>query len=172
MRKFALVALIAAALAVPGIAAADAPQGKLTGSATSIFASDFTISAADPVIDGGTSYVGLENDKSGNCDGDSGTISVGGFSFQVVCAHYVASSKCCNPGSPKMRLAFANVSGYTIVRITDNGASPDTWAFQTVGDVAQARAAVNKGWRGSGVGGSWAFAPTVDGNFTVCGVCP
>jgi hypothetical protein len=170
MRKFALVALIAAALAVPGSAAAAAPQGKLTGSATNIFGNPFTISATDPVIDGGTSYVGLENDKSGNCNGDSGTI-IRVFTFTVVCAHYVASSKCCNPGSPKMRLAFANVAGYTIVRITDNGASGDTFAFSTVDTFAQARAFVNKGAIG-GVGSSWAFSPTVDGDYTVCGVCP
>lgn len=171
MRKFALVALIAAALAVPGIAAAAAPQGKLTGSAT-IFGAPFPVSANDPVIDGGTSYVGLENDQSGNCNGDSGSIMQGSFTLAVVCAHYVASSKCCNPGSPKMRFAFANVAGYTVVRITDNGASGDTFAFQMVDTLEQARAAVNKGWRGGGVGGSWAFASTVDGNYTVCGVCP
>jgi hypothetical protein len=37
----------------------------------------FTTSTVDEtVIDGGTSYVGLENDLSGNCDGDSGRVTV------------------------------------------------------------------------------------------------
>jgi hypothetical protein len=165
MKRNALLLAVIAALALTGVASAATPQGKLTGSATDIFANPFTISATDPVIDGGTSYVGLENDKSGNCNGDSGTI-IRVFTFTVVCAHYVASSKCCNPGSPKMRLAFANAAGYTIVRITDNGASGDTWAFTTVATYAQMRAVVNKGAIG-GIGTSWAYSPTVNGDYTI-----
>ena len=71
MRKFALLALLAAALAVPSIAAAATPQGKLTGSAT------VNGAAVSDHHDHrrrrrGPAYIGKENDKSGNCDGDSG----------------------------------------------------------------------------------------------------
>ena len=172
MRKFALLALLAAALAVPSIAAAATPQGKLTGSAQlgGPAGPIFEISTTDPVIDGGTTFVGLENDKSGNCDGDSGTAALSGNSYDVVCAHYIASSRCC-PGIPKMRLALDfGLGGYALVRITDNGPSGDTWADASVLTFAEARAWVNKGAIGGG-GDSWSDEP-IDGNFTVCGVCP
>jgi len=172
MRKFALFALLAAALAVPSVAAAATPQGKLTGSgqlggpAGPIFA----ISTTDPVIDGGTTFVGLENDKSGNCDGDGGTALLGGFSYDVVCAHYVASSRCC-PGIPKMRFALDfGLGGYVLVKITDNDSSGDTFAEAEVLTLAEAQAWVNKGAIGGG-GGTWSDDP-IDGDFTVCGVCP
>ena len=104
MRKFALLALLAAALAVPSIAAAATPQGHLTGSANLNGGALFPVD----VTDGGTSYVGLENDRSGNCDGDSGTVTLGVTTESVLCAHFVASSRRLNTGSPKMRFAIQN----------------------------------------------------------------
>lgn len=63
---------------------------------------------------------------SGNCDGDSGLVTVGGGGpAVVVCAHYVASSRCCNVSM--MRFACDLGAVYSIVQITDNGAT-DTWA--------------------------------------------
>jgi hypothetical protein len=162
MKKAVAICATLVALAWVGVAAAATPQGKLTGSAT-VFGGTFTISTA--VIDGGTSYVGLANDKSGNCDGDSGSV-IAGTTVTVVCAHYVASSGCCNTGSPKMRFAVPNAAGgYSIVRITDNGASPDTFAFGVTDTFEQARAWVNKGARGGG-GGAWAFGG-VTGDYTI-----
>ena len=71
-------------------------------------------------------YIGTENDKSGNCDGDSGILD----GYTVVCAHFVASSKCCNAGSPRMRFAYQRLSNYFVIaKITDNGASTDTVAL-------------------------------------------
>ena len=75
------------------------------------------------MIDGGTTFVGLENDKSGNCAGDSGQVLLGTTLTNVVCAHYVASSGCCTTGSPKMRFAVQNpqTGALFVFRITDNG---------------------------------------------------
>lgn len=178
MRKLALFALLAAALAVPSIAAAASPQGQLTGSAD--FGSGQTFAVGTTVVDGGTSYVGLENDRSGNCDGDSGTIAGVGT---VVCAHFVLHSRGFNAGSPKMRVAYENgmPGQYLIARITDNGplseagVSPDSFALvfangtPVVFSLAQARAWVNMGLIGGGGGGFWFFAPMpfVSGDFTV-----
>ena len=132
MRKLALLAVcVGAFLAAPSIAAAATPQGKLTGSGTidpGGLPLTFDVHPQDPVIDGGTSYVGLENDKSGDCNGDSGTMLIRGDVFPVACAHYVASSR--DNGHPKMRFAFQGFGDdYQAVRITDNGQSGDTVAF-------------------------------------------
>ena len=106
MMKLALLVLVAAALAAPSIAAADTPQGQLNGAAN-VGADAFLTTST--VLDGGMSYVGAENDLSGSCAGDSGQFLFGrpgsARLFDVVCAHYVASSKCCPTGAPKMRFA-------------------------------------------------------------------
>jgi hypothetical protein len=173
--KLALLAVcVGAFLAAPGIAAADTPQGQLTGSATIL---GFTFAIGTTVVDGGTSYVGLGNDLSGTCDGDSGTVSLLGSTYNVVCAHYVAASGCCNAGSPKMRFAYGpvvivnGVFFYTTVRITDNGASTDT--FGSTGIVLPllplegARSWVNTGAIGSGNAGAWTFLTVTNSTFTV-----
>ena len=177
MKKFALLALLAAALAVPSIAAAvPASQGTLTGSATLGAPINGTWAITTPVIDGGTDFVGLENDKSGDCDGDSGDI-VDPFQVvrSVICAHFVASSGCCNAGSPKMRLAFSvSTSGesFRVVRITDNGDLPDTWAVGTTFSRADAEAWVNLGAQGCHCGLGWGFVTVTDGNYTVTAAQP
>src|SRR5262245_54026435 len=92
-----------------------------------IFGVSYSFSANN-VIDGGTSFVGAGNDLSGNCDGDTGTVAEAGTTYTIVCAHFVASSRCCNTGSPKMRVAYQVGSTYVVARIIDNGASPDSFA--------------------------------------------
>jgi len=172
MRKLALLLLITAALAAPGIAAADTAQGQLTGSAT-FNGNTFQITA--PVIDGGTSYVGLENDKSGNCEFDSGTVVINLQTVSVACAHYVASSH--DNGHPKMRLAYSLGVGYQVARITDNGPvdsntgiSPDTFAVgQVLVSATVARDWVNKGAIGSQVGFGWAYFGPLSGD---CSITP
>jgi hypothetical protein len=156
-----------AVLAWVGGAAADTPQGQLTGSATLGPPASASFAITAPVIDGGTSFVGLENDTSGNCTGDSGTVFVGGIlTATVACAHFVASSGCCSTGSPKMRLAYQLPAGsYVVVRITDNGASIDTFASTSAGTLAQAQACVNLGQRDGGCS-PWAFSG-VTGNYAV-----
>ena len=166
MKLWALLAVcVGAFLAASGIAAAATPQGKLTGSAT---ISGITFVITTTVIDGGTSYVGLENDKSGNCFGDSGQVSVNGAPpVNILCAHFVASSGCCNAGSAKMRLAYPLVGGgYNVVRITDNGESADTWGAISVTSGDFAVPIVNKGSIGALGSSGWAYAPPT-GNYTV-----
>ena len=170
--KFALLVLLVTALAVPSIAAAATPQGKLTGAGA---AGGGVFGIVDPVIDGGDMFVGAGNDNSGNCNGDSGTVAVG-VNTNVVCAHYVASSGCCNTGSPKMRLAFLDASGfYLVAAITDNGPvnpttglSPDTFMLGAIPTLAEATAWVNRGRIGSAAAGaSWSLLAISSGDYTV-----
>lgn len=167
MNKYVAICGTVAALVWAGVALADTPQGKLTGSAliSPGPAGSFTFAIDTAVIDGGTSYVGLENDQSGNCAGDSGT--VGGYN--VVCAHFVASSKCCNVGSPKMRFAYKRASNFfTVGRITDNGASIDTVAIGATLTRAEAEAWVNRGFRGAHLTGlGWGWYSVLESGYTV-----
>ena len=169
MRKFALLAVLAAALAAPSIAFAETAQGRMTGFGTVGPTNIFVYTPETVVIDGGTSYVGLENDKSGSCSGDSGTIIVDTTSFAVICAHYVASSGHFNTGSPKMRFAYASgANTWTIVRITDNAPSTDTFAWGTTNSLADATDWVNRGVKGSGHPFSnWGFLTVTSGGYTV-----
>jgi hypothetical protein len=82
-----LLVLFTVALAGSSVAAADAAQGKLTGDATVGTPLVLTLHVITTVVDGGTSYVGTENDRSGNCNDDSGSVFVGfsGRTFNVVC---------------------------------------------------------------------------------------
>jgi hypothetical protein len=160
-RKFALLAVLAAALAVPSMAAASA--GTLTGVGAIGGATPFDLGVG--MSDGGATFFGLENDRSGNCNGDSGTVTINGaLVFNIVCAHFVASSRCCNIGSPKMRFAWGS-GPYNVARITDNGlnlrAPTDTFAVATVNTLAEAIAWVNTGAVGSGNAGGWDFRPVL-----------
>ncbi len=168
MRKFALLALLATALAVPSIAAADTAQGNLTGASALTGYASYTIFPT--VTDGGTSYVGAENDFSGNCDGDTGGVLVNGVPRAVVCAHFVAASGCCDAGRPKMRFAVQEGTSYRITRITDNTATLDTYAHvdATVGTLEQARECVNRGIQSRQCGiGPWHYFAAATGGFTV-----
>ena len=171
MKKYTAICAVLGALVWAGVAAADAPQGKLTGSGTTVGANE-TIDITQTVTDGGTSYVGLANDRSGNCDGDTGTITHNGTSFDIVCAHFVASSRGFFAGNPKMRFAFALVPGavWEIVRIVDNGTGNDTFASGFVFSLADAQAWVNVGAVGSdhtGVQGWSTFSLTQGSEYTV-----
>ncbi len=130
------------------------------------------------LVDGGTDplYIGKENDKSGNCEGDSGTITlrVPSVTVPVVCAHFVLQSGCCNAGSPKMRFAFGPfgccANQYWVARIMDHGvATVDTYGqFLPVVGLANARAWVNKGAQGSGnLFSAWSFLAVTAGDFSV-----
>ncbi len=168
MKKYVAICGTLAALAWAGVAAAATAQGKLTGSAliSPGPAGSFTFPVDTAVIDGGTSNVRLENDKSGNCDGDSGILD----GYNVVCAHFVASSKCCNAGSPKMRFAYQRLSNYFVIaRITDNGTSLDTVAIGATSTRAEAEAWVNRGFRGCAcvTGLGWGWYSVTAGGYTI-----
>lgn len=166
MKKYMAICGAVAALAWVGVAAAATPQGKLTGTA------GVALVIGTPITDGGTSFVGLENDKSKSCNGDAGSVSILGTSFQnVLCAHYVASSR--DGSGPKMRFASTNLfipDCYDVWRITDGtpvGLS-DT-VFGAPGLVCgfdQARAWVNKGAIG-GAGGTWDDLGYPNPDFTI-----
>ena len=92
-----------------GVAAAATPQGKLTGTGTFV-GLRASLAITTTITDGGENAVGLENDRSGNCTGDSGQVFFVGLSFPVFCAHYVAHSR--DGSGPKMRFAFPTGVGF------------------------------------------------------------
>jgi hypothetical protein len=171
MKKYVAICGMLAALVWVGVAAADTAQGKLTGSAfLPSYGYQFTITS--PILDGGDSYVGLENDKSGNCNGDSGEVSFGGFVEPIACAHYVASSR--DGSGPKMRFAVVSPFDsrcYSVWRISDGGATDKVGATSLCGmaggggadTLAQAKVIVDLGRIGAGSGwGDWQYQ-TVNG---------
>ena len=174
MKKLTVLLAVLAASVGSGVALADTPQGKLTGGALVDAQGPLSgrVEFGAPVIDGGTTFVGRENDLSGNFDGDSGTVKVRLFDdafHNVVCAHFVLHSG--DTGNPKMRFAYQSASGqWTVVRITDNG-SPgknDTIAFGFVTSLADAILWVNLGALGSGRPfTAWGFTTVESGNFNI-----
>jgi len=164
MKKYVAICVTLAGLAWVGAAAAATPQGELTGSAAGVFGGTLTITT--PVIDGGTSYVGLENDKSGNCSGDTGALTLNGVPSSIVCAHFTATSH--DGTGPKMRFAFqdpTDANCYYVYRISDSG-PVDTvggiYFCTTSNPLALATSVVNTGTRGGGLGIPWIFT-TVNG---------
>ena len=175
MKKYVAICATLTALAWVGVAASAAPQGKLTGSASAGGTSLPTVTT--PVIDGGTSYVGLGNDRSGTCEGDSGVVQRFSNTYNIVCAHYVASSR--DGSGPKMRFAyvwFHPIAHWWIVevwRVTDGGAGPDTVALGS--DVSDFEATarqiamqwVNTGRIGSGHPGAWLFQTPTSSSYAI-----
>jgi hypothetical protein len=166
MKKYVAICATLAALAWVGVAAADTPQGKLTGSAPVIGLG--TVAITTPILDGGTSYVGRENDKSGNCTGDSGAVTLGGVEETIVCAHFVASSR--DGSGPKMRFAAldpeSNGDCYFVFRISDGGSTDkfgvNLGAICDPGALALAEAIVNEGFIGGSGVNDWVIS-TLDG---------
>ena len=182
MTKCVALCGIVFALVWVGVVAAATPQGQLTGTATFGCCTIPGISVTTTVIDGGTSSVGLENDRSGNCAGDSGVVQGPGpggsdISHTIRCAHYVASSR--DGSGPKMRFAYTffepagNFYSVVVYRISDGGARGTDkvgFGFQTAFDITTARLLakewVNLGQIGSGNLG-WNFVTLTSGGFTV-----
>jgi len=165
MKKYMAICATLVALAWAGVATAAAPQGRLTGSAT-IVSLVATLTITTPVLDGGTTYVGLENDKSANCSGDTGTVTLAGISKTIVCAHFVAASA--DGSGPKMRFAIQSLGDptcYYVFRISDGGATDKVGVLGICGSNALGvvKAIVNKGSLGGGgfING-WTLS-TVDG---------
>jgi hypothetical protein len=153
--KLALLAVcVGAFLVAPGIAASKTLlPATLSGSAT-VNGKAVAIGVGGVTADPFSPYDGAGNDLSGTCDVDprgANTVIVNSTTFNVVCAHYVAASGCCNAGSQKMRFAYqVGPSTFYVVRITDNGGSPDTLAIVKTTSFADARSWVNTGASGSG----------------------
>jgi opacity protein-like surface antigen len=171
MKKYVAICATLAALAWVGVAAAATPQGKLTGSADlSGFGGYGQLTITTAILDAGTSYVGLENDRSSpdTCSADSGAVTIGGVAASIVCAHFVASSR--DGSGPKMRFAYPNpaFSGcYDVFRISDGGATDKVGGFTLCGGpiaLSFVKEAVNTGAHGAGF--DWSYQ-TVNGNYTV-----
>ena len=165
MRKFALFAVLAAALAVPSMAAAFA--GTLTGVGTD--RRRHSVRSRVGISEGAErrSSAWRTTARAPATD-DTGTVTINGaLIFNIVCAHFVASSRCCNIGSPKMRFAWGS-GPYNVARITDNGLNPqaptDTFASGTVNTLAEAIAWVNTGAVGPAIHPGWNFRPVLIGS--------
>jgi hypothetical protein len=150
-RLFRVLAFLAAAIVVSAAAAAT-PQGHLSGAAS--LASNhagITRVVAHKVSDGETVFVGLKNDRSGDCDGDTGTLTIkhGGSAttYNVLCAHYVANFA-------MGVLYFDDTIGkYVEVRVRERGqpAREDIVDIGVMGtDKNRAVRCVNLGWGDGG----------------------
>ena len=171
--KKALLAVFAAAAIFASTASADTAQGKLTGSAK---VANIPFAIGNPVLDGGTDplYIGKENDKSGNCEGDSGTITLGvpRYGPRRLCALRPAVGLL-QRRKPEDALRVGHfaccANQYWVARITDNVGAVDTYGqFLGVVGLANARAWVNKGAQGSGnLFSAWSFLAVTAGDFSV-----
>jgi hypothetical protein len=168
-KKYMAICGAVAALAWVGVATAATPQGKLTGGA--VFGGGSGLTIVTPIIDGGTSYVGLENDKSGNCNGDSGSVMYFGGVRDILCAHYVAASR--DGSGPKMRITFGFPVGpylaTPVFRISDGGPNlaDDKLAWTPSNfpccDVTYVSKWVNEGRVGAAWSTPWAFQTLTGG---------
>ena len=168
MKKCVALCATLAALAWAGVAAADTPQGQLTSFA--FFSGGDVASVGITVADGGTNYVGLENDLSGDCSGDAGEVTVNTLELTVVCAHYVAASA--DGSGPKMRFALSMPDGtYEVWRISDGGPSgPDkVLGHGKVATLAGATGWVDKGSNGCGCvqTAPWSLMTITSGGYTI-----
>jgi hypothetical protein len=173
MRTAPLLAVVATALALVGGASAATPQGHLSGSASlTTGIGIFAITITSTVSDGETVNVALRNDKSGVCDGDTGTLDVGVGTFthifpSIVCAHYTGR------GMAFDFLDNLSFHSYVVVFIVDG--SPDkifigTTNGTTAADATLAMKWVNLGWQGSGAkaaGLAFPQATITSGGYTV-----
>jgi hypothetical protein len=187
MRKVVTICgTIVAALVLAGVAAAAAPQGKLTGSVT--FASAplgiHALTVKTTIVDGETVNVAKKNDRSGDCDGDSGSIKVdyaggggedattlsstGGdddhgasATYNIICAH--------NAGDGSMMVDYfdTRIGRYVVFRVIDRPAG-DTFLYQTETNATRALQWVNLGTNDSGHGATPLLsAPIQTGGFTI-----
>jgi hypothetical protein len=182
MVRIAVLVAVLATLAFAGGASADTPQGHLSGdyAVVEIFGtlpvsmSYMHISPFRAASDGEKVYVAKKNDKSGDCDGDTGQIAIYyGFdenpvTYNIACAHYT--------GNGRMAFDyFDSMAGvYVVVYVVDG--SPDklylgTTTGNTAADATLAMKWVNLGWQGSGaktLGLSFdRETGTQGGNFTI-----
>jgi hypothetical protein len=183
MRKIVISFALFGVLALAATAYAATPQGKLTGAsdvATTIGIERIVV--AGPIRDGETVYVNVRNDRSGDCDGDTGRVlityseseddraSSGEWSddgdkakYDILCAHYVGDS---------MTVSYfdEHLNTYVVFRIRDNGSPSrkDRFTYATTSAAEKATLWVNVGTDTSGND----LTPLVpaalsDGNFQV-----
>jgi hypothetical protein len=159
MKKYAALLAVLASLVLAGVASADVtPEGYLYGFAslgttieTNVGISEIDISAStNPVSDGENNalYIAKKNDKSGDCNGDAGTVTVfydtdvPSF-YAIACAHFISSGQ----------MAFdwfdTHLNTYVVVYIVDTSPVDKVFVGTTTIQTL-AMKWVNLGWEGSG----------------------
>jgi hypothetical protein len=176
--KFKLLAVVA--LAASGIFAATAfaavPQGQITGGAdvaTSIGIDRVVF--VEGVRDGEQEYVGQLNDKSYDCDGDTGAVNVTYSDHTnaittITCAHYTGN----HAGREGFVTSWydAKLGTNVLFSVLDGGSpvSKDTIKIATLMNTAMVQNWVNYGYAGSGAQTAGVWFPQVagsSGNYTV-----
>ena len=156
--RYAAVGVLAVVGVFSATASAAAPQGEFTGGANvgSMKSIGITrVSVHTAIVDGEQVDVGLNNDKSGDCDGDSGSVDVRyGFrsvaTIPILCAHFTTRGN-----AMVMDWYDPDVGGYVEFRVRDLGSpvSGDVLEYQTLiaprnsTDEATVRSWVNLGQR-------------------------
>ena len=155
------IAVFIAALSLAGVAAAATPQGKLTGEikfhpSDDPFGDIHKVTITSPILDGETQYVNVANDKSGDCDGDVGTVEIqynhggGTTSYPITCAHFSSSP------SPTMTFSWFDTElnsqpdMYVIISVVDKAGPGGAIKFNGEVSAPSALAWVNLGTQGSG----------------------
>jgi hypothetical protein len=178
------IGVLVAALTFAGVAAAATPQGKLTGGATltSNPLGIHSITVVTTIVDGETVDVAKNNDRTGDCDGDSGKIKVtygsssssadtsstnvdwgSGSSYHyyyIHCAHYT--------GDLAMMVDYydSKLCKYVIFRVKDRPTG-DSFLYHTATTAAGAMSWVNLGTGDSGNNASPLISTPMSGDFSV-----
>src|SRR5262245_15318713 len=165
-----LVGVALAALALAAVAWAATPEGKLTGEIKwnnpgsrpfeGVGTNGIHVITTDagqggtPIKDGQTDplFINVNNDRSGNCTGDSGNIvvqyvdaGVGSAVYPIICAHYS------NDVTMSYDFFDTHYQKYLVVNVVYKGASADPIVrFGVETDATRAMQWVNLGTAGSG----------------------
>ncbi len=159
MKKLVTICgVLVAALAAAGVAEAAAPEGHMTGGAVLVTLAPVGISSIivrTTISDGSTDYVNVNNDKSGNCDGDVGRIRVSYVAvllpafYPITCAHYNNTMA----GVDTMSVDYfdTRLNTWVVFRVQDRGVLlADRFTYSTTTSETNALNWVNLGTNGSG----------------------
>jgi hypothetical protein len=177
------IGIVVAALTFAGVAAAATPQGKLTGGATltSNPLGIHSVTVITTIVDGETVDVAKNNDRTGDCDGDSGKIKVtyGGYHsssadtsstnggsgsyyryYNIICAHYT--------GDLAMMVDYydSKLCKYVIFRVKDRPTG-DSFLYRTATTATGAMNWVNLGTGDSGNNATPLMSTPMSGDFSI-----
>jgi len=160
------IGVVLAALTFAGVAAAATPQGKLTGGATltSNPLGIHSITVVTTIVDGETVDTAKNNDRTGDCDGDSGKIKVTyGYHYayyNILCAHYT--------GDLAMMVDYydSKLCKYVIFRVKDRPTG-DSFLYQTATTATRAMNWVNLGTGDSGNNATPLISTPMSGDFSI-----
>ena len=160
------IGIVVAALTFAGVAAAATPQGKLTGGATltSNPLGIHSVTVITTIVDGETADVAKNNDRTGDCDGDSGKIKVTyGYHYSyynILCAHYT--------GDLAMMVDYydSKLCKYVIFRVKDRPTG-DSFLYRTDTTATRAMNWVNLGTGDSGNNATPLMSTPMSGGFSI-----